>query len=218
MPDSEGPTRISDVRPPPSPGPDMVTVARRPSGQTGKNGALSAAGAAAVIAPPTGTSALQTNRALPKLPRAPTPPPTSDDSETGDLDIAVDELEKALAEPDSEAANSPMSSSMNMGKTEPTPRVPPNQLPAICTFGRFEILGRIAFGGMAEIFLGRESTNIGATRMLAIKRILPHVADDPAFTEMFLDEARLAIQLNHPHICHIYEFGELENSYFIAME
>jgi hypothetical protein len=146
MPDSEGPTRISDVRPPPSPGPDMVTVARRPTGQTGKNAALSAAGAA---------SALQTNRALPKLPRAPTPPPETQDSETGDLDIAVDELEKALAEPEAEAANT----AMNTGKTEPTPRVPPNQLPAICTFGRFEILGRIAFGGMAEIFLGRESTD-----------------------------------------------------------
>jgi serine/threonine-protein kinase len=183
----------------------MVTVARRPTGQTGKNAALSAAGAA---------SALQTNRALPKLPRAPTPPPSTDDSETGDLDIAIDELEKALAEPEMDPA---ANSAVNTGKTEPT-RVPPNQLPAICTFGRFEILGRIAFGGMAEIFLGRESTNIGATRMLAIKRILPHVADDPAFTEMFLDEARLAIQLNHPHICHIYEFGELEGSYFIAME
>jgi serine/threonine-protein kinase len=175
------------------------------TGQTGRNSALSAAGAA---------SALQTNRALPKLPRAPTPPPATDDSETGDLDIAVDELEKALAEPEADAA----SSAANSGKTEPTPRVPANQLPAICTFGRFEILGRIAFGGMAEIFLGRESTTIGATRMLAIKRILPHVADDAAFTEMFLDEARLAIQLNHPHICHIYEFGELEGSYFIAME
>jgi serine/threonine-protein kinase len=185
----------------------MVTVARRPTGQTGRNAALSAAGAASVM-----SAAGPTNRALPKLPRAPTPPTTTDETDVGDLDIAVDELEKALVEP--EAPSPPLSST---GATEST-RLAPNQLPAICTFGRFEILGRIAFGGMAEIFLGRESTNIGATRMLAVKRILPHVADDPAFTEMFLDEARLAIQLNHPHICHIYEFGELEGSYFIAME
>src|SRR6185369_12411321 len=101
----------------------------------------------------------------------------------------------------------------------PRPNAPPRgQLPAICMFGRFEILGRIAFGGMAEIFLGRETTQVGASRLLAIKRILPHVADDPKFVEMFLDEARLAIQLSHPNICHIYEFGGLEGAYFIAME
>ncbi len=91
-------------------------------------------------------------------------------------------------------------------------------LPAICMFGRYEVLGRIAFGGMAEIFLGREATNLGTHRHLAIKRILPHVADDEQFVEMFLDEARLAIQLNHASICHIYEFGELDDSFFIAME
>jgi len=85
-------------------------------------------------------------------------------------------------------------------------------------FGRFEVLGRIAFGGMAEIFLGREQTQLGTSRYLAIKRILQHVADEEQFVGMFLDEARLAIQLNHPSICHIYEFGELEGSFFIAME
>ena len=100
----------------------------------------------------------------------------------------------------------------------PRPRVTANQLPALMQFGRFDILGRIAFGGMAEIFLARETTTLSASRYLAIKRILPHVADDPAFVEMFLDEARLAMQLNHPNICHIYEFGELDGSYFIAME
>jgi serine/threonine-protein kinase len=198
---SDSDERSSDIRSSPAQRPEMVTVARRPSGQTGANAALSATDAARA------TSAHETNRALPKLPRAPsTPPPTTDDADAGELDIALDEIERALAEPEPSA---PAAISA---------RPAPNQLPAICTFGRFEILGRIAFGGMAEIFLGRESTNIGATRMLAVKRILPHVADDPAFTEMFLDEARLAIQLNHPHICHIYEFGELEGSYFIAME
>jgi serine/threonine-protein kinase len=98
------------------------------------------------------------------------------------------------------------------------PHAPPSQLPAICTYGRYEILGRVAFGGMAEIFLGRENLSAGASRMLVIKRILPQVADDPTFVEMFLDEARLAIQLSHPNICHIYEFGEVEGTYFIAME
>jgi len=94
----------------------------------------------------------------------------------------------------------------------------PAALPAICMFGRYEILGRLAFGGMAEIFLARESSSVGASRHVVIKRVLPNVADDEKFVEMFLNEARLAIQLSHPNICHINEFGELEGSYFIAME
>jgi serine/threonine-protein kinase len=94
----------------------------------------------------------------------------------------------------------------------------PLMLPAICDYGRFELLGRLAFGGMAEIFLAREPSTVGAARLIAIKRILPRVADDPQFVRMFLDEARLAVQLQHPSICHLYEFGELEGTYFIAME
>jgi len=94
----------------------------------------------------------------------------------------------------------------------------PLTLPAICDYGRFELLGRLAFGGMAEIFLAREPSTVGAARLIAIKRILPRVADDPQFVRMFLDEARLAVQLQHPSICHLYEFGEIEGTYFIAME
>jgi serine/threonine protein kinase len=128
--------------------------------------------------------------------------------------------------PPAPAAEPPPSDELDIDVEAPAPKIEPlrpaapprGQLPAICMFGRFEILGRIAFGGMAEIFLGRETTQVGASRLLAIKRILPHVADDPKFVEMFLDEARLAIQLSHPNICHIYEFGGLEGAYFIAME
>ncbi|MCC7539419.1 MAG: serine/threonine protein kinase [Deltaproteobacteria bacterium] len=96
--------------------------------------------------------------------------------------------------------------------------VPPLYLPAICTYGRYDLLGRLALGGMAEIFLAREDAEGGATRYLVIKRILPHVADDEGFIEMFLQEARVAMRLNHPNICHIYEFGQEEGTYFIAME
>lgn len=96
---------------------------------------------------------------------------------------------------------------------------PDATLPAICDFGRFELLGRLAFGGMAEIFLAREHVaEAMASRYLVVKRILPHVADDQQFMEMFLDEARLAMQLSHPNICHIYEFGEEDHHSFIAME
>ena len=96
---------------------------------------------------------------------------------------------------------------------------PLNELPVLGKFGRFALLGRIAFGGMAEIFLARdENPRTRAMRHIVIKRVLPHVADDQNFVQMFLDEARLAIRLQHPNICHIYEFGETDGSYFIAME
>jgi serine/threonine-protein kinase len=165
-------------------------------------------------APPERTVPAGRARVAKPLPKLPSPGHDLPLPDMGDLDVAIEELERAIAEEIAAPEPAPGRSE----KSAMVPRTPANQLPAICTFGRFEILGRIAFGGMAEIFLGRETSSVGATRMLAIKRILPHVADDPAFVEMFLDEARLAIQLNHPHICHIYEFGELEGSYFIAME
>ena len=95
---------------------------------------------------------------------------------------------------------------------------PAHELPVVGHFGKYEVLGRIAWGGMAEIFLAREPTRAGASRFVAIKRILPHVARDEKFLSMFLDEARLAVQLGHPHICHVYDFGEIEGSWYIAME
>ncbi|HEY8428937.1 MAG TPA: serine/threonine-protein kinase [Sandaracinaceae bacterium] len=91
------------------------------------------------------------------------------------------------------------------------------ELPAIGRYGRYELLGRIAYGGMAEIFLAREA-HVSAQRLLVIKRVLPHVAEDRHFVDMFVDEARLAMQLNHPNICHVYSFGEQDGTWYIAME
>jgi serine/threonine-protein kinase len=71
---------------------------------------------------------------------------------------------------------------------------------------------------MAEVFLATQRGPGDFERTVAVKRILPHLADIPQFLEMFLDEARLAAQLSHPNIAHIYEFGEVDDSYFIAME
>lgn len=92
-------------------------------------------------------------------------------------------------------------------------------MPVLGWYGPYALLGRIAFGGMAEIFLARETlTEAGKTRPLVVKRILPHVADDPKFVRMFLDEAHLANHLSHPNIAEIYGFGEQDGTYFIAME
>ena len=77
---------------------------------------------------------------------------------------------------------------------------------------------RIATGGMAEIWLARQDGPAGFAKDIVIKRILPHLADDDKFIEMFLDEARLAAQLSHPNIGQIFDLGEVDGSYFIAME
>jgi len=71
---------------------------------------------------------------------------------------------------------------------------------------------------MAEVFLAQQRGLEGFDRRVAVKRILPHLADSPDFVKMFLGEARLAAQLAHPNVVHIYEFGKVEHDYFIAME
>ncbi len=71
---------------------------------------------------------------------------------------------------------------------------------------------------MAEVFLAQQRGLEGFDRRVAVKRILPHLADTTDFVKMFLGEARLAAQLAHPNIVHIYDFGKVENDYFIAME
>jgi serine/threonine-protein kinase len=85
-------------------------------------------------------------------------------------------------------------------------------------YGRFEILGRIGRGGMAEILLARERALAGSTRHLVIKRVLPEVKDSDEMLHMFLDEARVVMGLSHPNLCQIYEIGEQEGTWFIAME
>jgi hypothetical protein len=85
-------------------------------------------------------------------------------------------------------------------------------------FGNYQLIRRIARGGMAEVFLASQRGPEGFERTVAIKRILPHLADSPEFVAMFMDEARLAARLTHPNVAHIYEFGKVEDDYFIAME
>jgi len=73
-------------------------------------------------------------------------------------------------------------------------------------------------GGMAEVFLARFEWARGLEKTVVVKRILPHLAEDPVFREMFFGEAQLASQLNHPGIAQIIEFGESEGTYFLSME
>ncbi|MCB9652899.1 MAG: PEGA domain-containing protein [Deltaproteobacteria bacterium] len=85
-------------------------------------------------------------------------------------------------------------------------------------FGRYLLLDRISVGGMAEVYRGLSSGAAGFERMVALKRILPEIASDPDFVEMFIQEAKLAAQFQHANIAQVYDLGEVDRQYFIAME
>jgi len=95
---------------------------------------------------------------------------------------------------------------------------PANDLPVLGKFAGYDILGRLALGGMAEILLARHANTEGDHRLLVVKRILPHFEQDSDFVQMFLDEARIGMQLKHPNICQFHQFGADEGSHFIVME
>lgn len=84
--------------------------------------------------------------------------------------------------------------------------------------GRYELLKRIAQGGMAEIFLARAGSITGIEKVVVVKRMLPQFVSEPEFIEMFLDEARVAAGLNHPNIVQMYDAGDDAGRYFMAME
>ncbi len=85
-------------------------------------------------------------------------------------------------------------------------------------FGKYLLLDRINIGGMAEVWRAKTFGAGGFERLVAIKRILPNIAEDEEFITMFIDEAKITVQLNHANIAQIYELSSISNSYFIAME
>ncbi len=85
-------------------------------------------------------------------------------------------------------------------------------------FGKYLLLERISVGGMAEVFQAKSFGVEGFEKIIAIKRILPSMAEDADFIQMFIDEAKIAGQLSHANICQIYELGKIAESHFIAME
>jgi serine/threonine-protein kinase len=85
-------------------------------------------------------------------------------------------------------------------------------------FGRYYLLERLAVGGMAEIFKAKQTGAHGFEKIIVIKRILPHLAADPEFLAMFIDEAKLQCALMHPKIVQVLEFGQVDSQYYIALE
>ena len=71
---------------------------------------------------------------------------------------------------------------------------------------------------MADVFKGRVQGPAGFERVFVVKRILPHLSDDPQFTRMFIEEAKLSARLNHPNVVQVFELGAVDKEYFIAME
>jgi len=92
------------------------------------------------------------------------------------------------------------------------------EIPAKETIGDYILEEKIATGGMAELFKAKRKGVEGFEKTVAVKRILPNVAEDREFIEMLIDEAKIASQLSHPNIVQIFDLGKKEGSYFIAME
>jgi predicted ATPase/serine/threonine protein kinase len=84
--------------------------------------------------------------------------------------------------------------------------------------GRYTLMQKLASGGMAEVFLARMHGIEGFEKLVVLKRILPHQADNPEFVRMFLDEARVAADLSHPNVVSVFDAGLADGQYFLSME
>ena len=85
-------------------------------------------------------------------------------------------------------------------------------------FGRYAVVRPMAGGGMSEVYLGVDAESGASTTPVAIKRLLPHMAWDPEYVRMFLDEVRIAAGLDHPNIVQVHDYGMGDGGYYLAME
>jgi serine/threonine protein kinase len=123
------------------------------------------------------------------------------------LDLAA-VAERALYEVDAEAAPPP---------ARPAPG-PPATPAGDIHYGPYRLLQRIAVGGMAEVFRAKRTGVEGFEKVVAVKRILPHLSDNKEFVDMFIDEAKMVAGLTHPNIVQIFDLGKIDRTYFIAMD
>lgn len=102
------------------------------------------------------------------------------------------------------------------GAGSPPPRPPERGERA--SYGPYQLLEKIATGGMAEVFMAKRTGVEGFEKVVAVKRILPHLSDNKEFVDMFIDEAKMVAGLAHPNIVQIFDLGKIEKTYYIAME
>ena len=95
---------------------------------------------------------------------------------------------------------------MAISKSEPRLPAAP-VLPIPKRIARYQVIDRLATGGMAEVFICCERGHAGLERLVVVKRILPHLAVHASFVEMFLAEARWVARMSHPNIVQVYELG-----------
>src|ERR1700689_2914015 len=91
-------------------------------------------------------------------------------------------------------------------------------IPLPRSFGRYALFDFIGKGGMAEIYLARQKTELGATRLCVVKQILPGLAGDSQFSEMLVHEAKLAARLSQANVVQVFDLGRADDRLFIAME
>ena len=89
---------------------------------------------------------------------------------------------------------------------------------AASAFGKYRLVAKLGQGGMAEVFLAAHQDPPGFQKLVVIKRLKGAIAADPELSAMFLDEARIAARLNHPHLVHAHELGSVEDQHYLAME
>ncbi len=99
---------------------------------------------------------------------------------------------------------------------DPTPDAMLHGLPR--RFGRYTLFEPVGRGGMAELYLARAETELGATKLVVVKLILPAFSDDPRFSEMLIHEAKLAARLSHRHIVQVHDLGRDEGRLYIGMD
>jgi serine/threonine protein kinase len=95
---------------------------------------------------------------------------------------------------------------------------PDESPPAAMVYGPYELLEKVAVGGMAEVFKAKRKGVEGFEKVVAVKRILGHLSANKEFVDMFIDEAKMVAGLAHPNIVHIHDLGRINRSYYIAME
>ena len=163
--------------------------------------------------PPRGTVSPEAARASSAV--GGTPPPPADKprfSTDADIDRMIQDTLSGLKTPPKPRPEAPE----RAGTAAPAR---PISGPDPDHFGQYEILEKIASGGMADVYKARRSGVEGFQKIVAIKKILPHLADNEQFIGMFADEAKLAAQLSHPNVVHIHDLGKIDaGGYFIAME
>ncbi len=84
--------------------------------------------------------------------------------------------------------------------------------------GRYELISKLAAGGMGEVFVARVSGAAGFQKPVVIKKILPHLVEEPTVVAALINEAKLMVMMDHPNIVQVLDLGEEGGTYFMAME